>query len=167
MTNTKPLAKELKEIKEAIKDFKDNRSFAKREEKKILAKHKELLKEYDSSNWYHRSLINTLEQRLQSDIYELYETFGNDTTIQIIYTNGEECNVTGAEIVTGEITPRLQQIAYASLQNGYTVFDTLSGNMDNKWDLEEEETDWEAREEYFNSVEIKFNTKWGMKQIAI
>ena len=34
-TNIKPLAKELKEIKEAIKDFKGNRSFAKREEKKI------------------------------------------------------------------------------------------------------------------------------------
>jgi len=156
----------LKEIKEAIKDFKDNRSFAKREEKSIIAKHKETMKDYDSNNWVDQNFINTLEQRLQSDIYEMYEMFGADTTIQIIYTNGEECNVTGAEIVTGEITPRLQQIAYASLQNGYTILDTLSGNLDNKWDLgddEEEEVDWEARDKYFDNVEIQFGTVWGKK----
>lgn len=64
-----------------------------------------------------------------------------------------------------EITPKLQQIAYASYQDGYTIFDTLSGNMDNKWDIEiegETETDWDAREEYFDSIERTFKTKWGM-----
>ena len=158
----KPLAKELKEIKETIKDFKDNRSFAKREEKKIIANHKEKLKDYDSQNWVDQNFIRTLEQRRESDIYNLYEMFGNDATIQIIYINGDECNVTGTEIVTGEITPKLQQIAYASYQDGYTVFDTLSGNLDNKWNLEDDEVDWEAREEYFNNIERTFKTKWGM-----
>jgi len=162
---TKPLPKELKEIKETIKDFKGNRSFAKREEKKLIERHNERMKDYNSNNWVDQNFIKTLENRLQKDIYNLYEMYGNDTTIQIIYTDGTECNVTGAEIVTGEITPRLQQIAYASYQDGYTIFDTLSGNMDTKWDIEIEgeiETDWDARDEYFNQVEIKFNTKWGM-----
>jgi len=158
----KPLAKELKDIKTSIKDFKDNRSFAKREEKKIIASHKEKLKDYDSQNWVDRNFINTLEQKLQSDIYNLYEMFGNDATIQIIYNDGTECNVTGTEIVAGDITPKLQQIAYASYQDGYTIFDTLSGNMDNKWDLEDDEIDWDAREEYFNNIERIFKTKWGM-----
>jgi len=165
----KPLAKELKEIKEAIKDFKGNRSFAKRQEKQIIQKYSEKLKDYDLQNWVDRNFINTLEQRLQSDIYNLYEMFGNDTTIQIIYTDGTECNVTGTEIVAGEITPKLQQIAYASYQDGYTIFDTLSGNLDTKWDIEiegETEIDWEARDEYFNQVEIKFGTKWGVKHKA-
>jgi len=161
----KPLARELKEIKDAIKDFKGDRSFAKREENKKIAEHKEKLKEYDSSQWYHRNLINTLEYRLQSDICKLYEMYGNDATIQIIYTDGTECNATGTEIVSGEITPKLQQIAYASYQDGYTIYDTLSGNMDDKWDIEiegEKEIDWDAREEYFDNVERIFKTKWGM-----
>ena len=87
--------------------------------------------------------------------------FGNDTTIQIIYTDGTECNVTGAEIVTGEITPRLQQIAYASYQDGCTIFDTLTGCLDDKWDMEED-SGCEEREEYFNNIERTFKTKWGM-----
>jgi len=157
------MTKELKEIKEAIQDFKGNRSFAKREEKNLIAKHNERMQDYDSQSWVDRNFINTLEYRLQTDIYKLYnENFGADTTIQIIYTDGTECNVTGGEIVAGEITPRLQKIAYASLQNGYTILDTLSGNMDNKWDLEDGEQDWEAREEYFNNVERTFGTKWGV-----
>lgn len=98
----KPLTQQLKEIKEAIQDFKGNRSYAKREEKKIIANHKEKMKEYDSSQWYHRDIINTLEYRLQSDIYQLYEMYGNDATIQIIYLDGTECNVTGTEIVAGK-----------------------------------------------------------------
>jgi len=161
----KPLAKELKEIKEVIQDFKGNRSFAKRQEKQIIQKYSEKLKEYNSQNWVDRNFINTLEQRMQSDIYNLYEMYGNDTTIQIIYLDGTECNVTGTEIVTGEITPKLQQIAYVSYQDGYTIYDTLSGNLDTKWDIDiegEKEIDWDARDEYFNQVEIKFNTKWGM-----
>ncbi|HBY20959.1 MAG TPA: hypothetical protein DEG71_08115 [Clostridiales bacterium] len=165
-TNIKPLAKELKEIKEAIKDFKGNRSFAKREEKKILENHKEKLKEYNSQNWVDRNFIKTLEYNLNVSIYKLYEMYGNDATIQIIYNDGTECNVTGTEIVTGEITPKLQQIAYASYQDGYIIYDTLSGNLDTKWDIEiegEKETDWDAREEYFDQVEIKFGTKWGIK----
>lgn len=104
---TKPLPKELKEIKETIKDFKGNRSFAKREEKKLIERHNERMKDYNSNNWVDQNFIKTLENRLQKDIYNLYEMYGNDTTIQIIYTDGTECNVTGTEIVTGEITPKL------------------------------------------------------------
>lgn len=162
----KPLAKELKEIKEAIKDFKDNRSFAKREEKKIIKQYAEKLKEYNSQNWVDRNFINTIEQRRELEIYKLYEMYGNDATIHIIYTDGSECIASGTEIVAGEITPKLTNIAYASYQDGYTIFDTLSGNMDDKWDVKiegEDEIDWDAREEYFNEVEIKFNTAWGRK----
>jgi len=161
--NAKPLAQQLKEIKEAIKDFKGNRSFVKREEKKIIENYKEKLKGYDSQNWVDRNFINTLEKRCESEIYNLYEMYGNDATIQIIYNDGTECNVTGTEIVAGEITPKLQQIAYASYQDGYTIFDTLSGNMDDKWDIEgEDEVDWDARDEYFNNIERIFKTKWGI-----
>jgi predicted transcriptional regulator len=162
---TKPLAKELKAIKEVIKDFKDNRTYAKREEKQIIKKYAEKLAEYDSNNWYDHSIINSLTERQNKEINNLYDMYGNDATIHIIYNDGTECIAQGTEIVAGDIIPKLQHIAYASYQDGYTEYDTLTGCLDDRWNLEEEEG-FQAREQYFNEVEIKFNTTWGRKHQA-
>lgn len=158
----KPRAKELREIKDAIREFKYNREFAKRQEEKIILKYAEKTAEYDLKSWIDHRTIEILEQRRDREIYELYENYGNDATIHIIYTDGSECIVSGTEIVAEEVTPKLQHIAYASYQDGWTEYDTLTGNLDDVWNLEEDEG-IEAREQYYNDVEIKFGTAWGMK----
>ena len=159
---SKPLAKELKDIKSAIKDFRDSRSYAKREEKAIIKRYAEQLSQYNPDNWVNHSTINALTQQREKAIYELYESYGNDATIHIIYTDGSECVASGSEIVAGETTPKLQHIAYATYQDGWNIFDTLTGSLDDRWDLDEEEG-FDNREEYFNDIEIKFNTNWGKK----
>jgi len=159
---SKPRAKELKDIKDAIKDFKNNRSYAKREEKQIAKRYAEQLSQYNPENWVDHSVINALTEQLKSAINGLYDSYGNDTTIHIIYTDGSQCVASGTEIVTGEITPKLQYIAYASYMDGWTEFDTLTGPLDDKWNLDEEEG-FDKREEYFNDIEIKFGTDWGKK----
>ena len=158
----RPLSKELREIKNAIRGFKDNREYAKGQEEKIARHYTEEIAEYDSESWIDRRAIVTLEQQRDRKIHELYDSWGNDVTIHIIYTDGSQCIVSGADILTGEVTPKLQHIAYASYQDGWTEYDTLTGCLDDIWNPEEDEG-IEAREQYFNSVEIKFGTDWGKK----
>lgn len=161
----KPLTKELKEIKNIIKDFKDNRSYAKRLEEEIIRNYAERTAQYDTENWSDRRTINILTERRDRDIRKLYDDWGNDVTIQIIYTDGSQCIAFGEEIVSGEITPKLQHIAYAFYQDGWTAFDTLTGSLDDIWNLEEDEG-LEAREEYFNNIERKYKTTWGLNHPA-
>ena len=83
--------------------------------------------------------------------------------IHIIYKDGSECVASGTEIVTGEITPKMQNIAYANYSDGYVEYDTLTGI------LVDDETDFfgdlstdegiEARENYYNMIEIKYGTE--------
>lgn len=158
----KPRAKELREIKEAIRDFKDSRESAKWQEEKIIRNYAEKIAEYNPESWIDRQTIKCLERQRENEIYKLYESYGNDATIHIIYTDGSECIASGTEIVSGEITPKMRHIAYAHYQDGWTEFDTLTGNLDDVWNLEED-AGIEAREQYYNSVEIKFGTAWGRK----
>lgn len=160
--SNKPRVKELREIKDAIRDFKGNRESARWQEEKIIRKYAERIAEYDTENWINHRTIEIIEQRRDREIYELYENYGNDATIHIIYTDGGECIASGTEIVAGEITPKLQHVAYAHYQDGWTEYDTLTGNLDDIWNLEEDEG-IEARERYYSDVEIKFGTAWGRK----
>ena len=158
----KPRAKELREIKEAIRCFKDSREDVKLWEERITQRYAEEIAQYNPESWIDRESIKLLEARREREIQETYDSFGNDATIHIIYTDGSQCIVSGLEIVAGEVTPKMQHIAYASYQDGWTEYDTLTGCLDDVWNLEEDEG-IEAREQYFNSVEIQFNTDWGRK----
>jgi len=168
--SNKPRAKELREIKEAIREFKNARKYADAQAAEIARGYEDSIAEYRAqlkpdggwSNYWTMKDIERLESTRDREIYNLYESYGNDATIHIIYTDGSECIASGTEIVTGEITPKMQHIAYAHYQDGWTEYDTLTGCLDDIWNLEEDEG-VEAREQYFNSVEIQFNTAWGRR----
>lgn len=163
----KPLPKYLKAIKEEIREFKRNREwldYAIAQEEK---KYDEKLAEYDRNHWINKWVIESLEKQRAEVAYKKCEEFGNDAMIHIIYKDGSECVATGAEIVGGIITPKMQNIAYANYSDGWVEYDTLTGI------LVDSDTDFfgdlstdagiEARENYYNRIEIKFGTEWGRK----
>lgn len=161
----KPLAKEVREIKEAIRDFKENKKYAERDEKRIVEKYAEKIAEYDVKNWVDKRVIKNLECRRDHEIYQMWQNYGNDATIHIIYKDGSECIANGTEIVSGEVVPKMQHIAYATYSDGYMEYDTLTGmliddNTDFFGDLSTDEGII-AREEYFTQIEIMFGTEWG------
>lgn len=160
----KPLPKYLKEIKEEIREFKRNREWLDYAISQEEKKYDEKLAEYDRNNWINKWVIESLEKQRAEVAYKKCEEFGND---DIIYKDGSECVATGAEIVGGIITPKMQNIAYANYSDGWVEYDTLTGI------LVDSDTDFfgdlstdagiEARENYYNRVEIKFGTEWGRK----
>lgn len=159
----KPLAKELREIKEAIRDFKGNKEYAEREEKRIAERYAEKIAEYDPENWVDERSIESLKYRRDREIYQMWESYGNDATIHIIYEDGSECIASGTEIVSGEIVPKMQHIVYASYMDGWTEFDTFTGCLDDSFGDVSEDSGFEAREQYFSKIEIRFGTEWGKK----
>lgn len=161
----KPRAKELKEIKEAIKDLKSHRSYTKSLANDIKKRYAESLASAKGNSLLDRWERERLEQMQAKEIGKLYDDMGMDITIHIIYTDGTECIAYGAEIVAGEITPKLQHIAYASYLDGYTEYDTLTGCLDTRWNAETDEG-IEERDEYFSQVEIMYGTAWGRKHRA-
>jgi hypothetical protein len=155
----------LKQIKETIKDFKDNREFAKYQEKQIEKRYEEKIEDLklDSNSWHDKKLIDGLTKQMNQEIYNMYEMYGNDSSIHIIYEDGTECCTTGLDIVANECTPKIQHIVYASYLDGYIEYDTETGELDFDVSIDEQ---LEAREEYFNNIEIKFSTTWGLKHSA-
>lgn len=164
----KPLAKELREIKAAIRDFKGDREYAELQEIRIKEKYAERIAEYAPENWINQRSIELLSKQRDEEIYQMWESYGNDATIHIIYDDGSECIASGAEIVSGEVIPKMQHIAYATYSDGWIEYDTLTGilvdnDTDFFGDLSTDEG-MEAREQYFNNIEIMFGTEWGKKQ---
>lgn len=163
----KPLPEYLKAVKDAIRDFKENREYLnyriEQEEKKMDEK----IAEYDPEDWTNKWVLESLEKQKKGIAFRLCEDFGNDAMIHIIYKDGSECIASGAEIVGGLTTPKMQNIAYAQYEDGYVEYDTLTGMLiDNETDFFGDlSTDEgiEAREAYYNMVEIKFGTEWGKK----
>jgi hypothetical protein len=153
------LTKQLKDIKEAIKDLKSNRSYVLSLELAKRETYAQQIAEYDATNYFEAQSIVTLEERFNCELNKLYDDFGMDVTIQIIYTDGSECNVTGEEIIKG-VNPTMQHIAYACYSDAYTEYDTLTGCLDNIFQHGEK---FEEREEYGTGVEIMFNTAWGKR----
>lgn len=166
----KPIPKYLKEIKDAIRDFKDNREWLDYAIEQEEKKYDERLAEYDCNDWINRWTIENLKKQRAEAAYKKCEEFGNDAMIHIIYKDGSECVASGAEIVGGLVTPKMQNIAYASYSDGWVEYDTLTGI------LVDDETDFfgdlstdegiEARENYYNMIENKYGTEWGRKQSA-
>ena len=150
----------LKKIKNFIKDFKSNREYATREEKRIIKENQEHIKELNlnTENYFDRQLIDTLNKRTQETIFKSYENFGNDANFHFIYKDGSECCVNGTEIVSGDINPKLTDIAYVSYEDGWIEMDTENGELN--FELETDE-DFEKRNEYFDNIERKFQTVWG------
>lgn len=164
----KPLAKELREIKAAIRDFKGDREYAELQEIRIKEKYAERIAEYAPENWINQRSIELLSKQRDEEIYQMWESYGNDATIHIIYDDGSECIASGVEIVSGEVIPKMQHMAYATYSDGWIEYDTLTGILvDNDTnffgDLSTDEG-MEAREQYFNNIEIMFGTEWGKKQ---
>lgn len=163
----KPLAKELREIKVAIRDFKENREYAERQEAQIKERYAEKLAEYDPNDWKFQRVIESLSKQRDEEICQMWDSYGNDAAIHIIYEDGSECIATGLEIVSGEVVPRMQHIAYATYSDGWIEYDTLTGILvDNDTDFFGDlSTDEgiEAREQYFNNIEIMFGTEWGKR----
>lgn len=112
----KPLPKELREIKEAIRDFKGSREYAEREEKRITEQYAEKLAEYGTDDWTSRRVIESLNQQRDRDIYQMWENYGNDATIHIIYEDGSECIASGTEIVSGDVVPKMQHMHTPSIR---------------------------------------------------
>lgn len=163
----KPLAKELREIKSAIRDFKENRKYAKEQEARIKKRYAEMLAGYDPEDWTNQWVIESLGKQCDNEIYQMWENYGNDATIHIIYEDGSECIASGTEIVYGDVVPKMQHIAYATYEDGWIEYDTLTGILvDNDTDFFGDlSTDEgiEAREQYYNNIEIMFGTKWGKR----
>ncbi len=163
----KPLPKYLKAIKEKIREFKRNREWLNYAIEQEEKKYDEKLAEYDRNNWMDKWIIERLEKQRAEVAYKKCEEFGNDAMIHIIYKDGSECVVSGAEIVGGVITPKMQNIAYANYSDGWVEYDTLTGilvddNTDFFGDLSTD-AGIEARENYYSMIEIKFGTEWGRK----
>jgi len=163
----KPLPSYLKAVKDAIRNFKDNREWLDRrieqEEKWINEK----IAEYETETYVNQWVIERLKKEKEEITYRLCEEFGDDAHIHIIYKDGSECMASGMEIVGGSITPKLQHIAYAQYEDGWCEYDTLTGilvddDTDFFGDLSTDEG-IEARENYYNMVEIKYGTEWGRK----
>lgn len=159
----KPLAKELREIKQAICDFRREKEWAEVQEERIRKKYAEEIAQFDPESAWEKHIIEALEKRRNSAIWTMWEDMGNDTTIQIIYEDGSQCVASGTEIVSGDIIPTMQHIVYACYQDGYTEYDTLTGCLDEHFGDLSEDAEMEAREQYFGGVEIKFGTEWGRR----
>ena len=168
----KPRTKELKEIKQSIKDFISFRKDAAVLEKRITAQYDKEMNEYaemcghplDENGFcedYHtRQHINELAKHRDRAIFDQYESFGNDSTIHLIYKDGSECIAGGNEIVNGSIAPKLQNIAYAYYGDGWCAFDTLIGEW--SWDVSVD-LQFADQDEYEASVQVMYGTKWGRK----
>lgn len=161
----KPLPKELREIKQVIRDLQHEKEWAELQEKRIRENYAEKIAQFNPDNSWERWSIENLEKRRESAIYNMWESMGNDVAINIIYEDGSQCVASGVEIVAGEIMPKMQHIVYANYSDGWTTYDTLTGCLDDVWNMEED-ADFEAREQYFSDIEIRFETEWGRKQKA-
>lgn len=159
----KPLAKELKEIKQSIRDFKDNREYLDYELEIIRQNYREKIAEYDPEDWMNRRTIESLTGYMNRELFNKCEEFGLDAAIYIIYKDGSTCIASGTEIVTGEVTPKMQHILYANYSDGWIEYDTFTGILvdDNTCLFGDLSTDEgiEAREAYYNMVENKFRNR--------
>lgn len=158
----KPLPVYLKAVKNAIRDFKDNREWLDYVIEKEVEKIDEKLEEY-RNDCFHEWTIKNLEKQKEEVAYQKCEEFGNDAMIRIVYKDGSECIASGAEIVGGLITPRMQHIVYACYMDAYVEYDTFSGILVDDvtkffGDLSTDEG-IEAREAYYGMIEEVFKRK--------
>lgn len=166
----KPRPDEMRRIKREIRDLWDGHGLAVEQVKRVSDSYREQIEQYKKDNaclpdFLVRSTVDRWEDQRVRAIWDVWETYGNDITIQFIYEDGSELNVTGVELVGHDVKPKMQHIAYAYFISGYEEYDTLSGDLD--WgDIDDAATvdEWcEARDRYFNKVQMRYNTEWAKK----
>ena len=154
----KPRAKELKEIKSAIRDFKEIRKWLMSEEKRIREEYADRIAEYNPEEDSHT--IAALETQMIHEIDSLWDTYGNDATIYIIYSDDSDCYASGIELISGEVKPKMQHIVYAQYSDGFCEYDTYTGMLvdDHTSYFGDLATDEgiRSRETYHNNVEQLF-----------
>ena len=124
---SKPIPEYLRSVKEAIRNLKDNRNFLELIIKQEFERIDEKIAKYDMGNYQDRCVIANLNLQKTEFAGKKIEEFGNDAKVYIIYKDGSRCIAYGEEIVTREITPKMQHIAYAMYSDGWTEYDTFTG----------------------------------------
>lgn len=160
------LKAELKQIKETIRDLirerKNCDEIIEQRIQNIKNEIDERKTEYDIDNaadeYFFKNYMERQQKKINKIPYDVCQEFGNDISIHIIYNDGSEFCALGSEIVSGELTPKMQHIVYASYMDGYIEYDTETGELN--YDVSEDDQ-FEAYQEYQNQIEIKFNTEWG------
>ena len=150
----------LKLVKDTIKELKSNRPYVAAQVQKIMDAYHEAKAMYDATNFMDRIALESLKSRCGRDIDNVFESWDNSSTFHIIYKDGSECIANGEEILNGDITPKFTNIAYAHYMSGDEEYDTDIGNF--AWDVTDD-SEFEKREAYLDSVEIKYGTAWGKK----
>jgi len=187
---SKPRSEELRRIKGVIRDLKNERDWSREMARLINKKYDDLIDErlFDfygktleeirnepensTTTWLAQQTLNHIEKERKKAIYNWYDDVGNDTTIYIIYKDGSTLHVTGTEIAVGDVTPKMQNIAYAHYDDGWETFDTEIGNIDlglysktaEEFNYDVTDEMLEIRDNYERDIEIKFGTEWGLKQ---
>jgi len=169
----KPRPKEMRLIKEAIRDFWNEHEWACTMAERVSQQHKDRIEQYKADcagmpEAHINYTIERFEQQRQKAVWDMWESFGNDTTIHLIYKDGSEAIYSGAELVSHDVPkPKMQHIAYACLLDGWQEYDTLTGELE--WDEQDgDETgdEWfERREAYMNMVQFKYGTEWAKRMI--
>ena len=106
--------------------------------------------------WFTRQSVERLTNERESVINKWYDDVGNDAHIYIIYKDGSQCIASGVEILAGDITPKMQDIAYAQYQDGWERFDTLIGCFEKAFPYSSDFTDEEENEYIEKTVTIYF-----------
>jgi len=163
----------LKDIKKAIIDdikcIIDNRKYYNSDYKKLVSEQYKAAKtHYDfyqdqEGNW-EMYLSNTYQQSINDKRLKLLNKWHNDQFYHLIYKDGSERIFSAEDIITGETTHiKFTNLVYMRLQFSEEDVDTEIGKI--SWDVSIDEQ-FEARENYLSQIEIKYNTKWGLKQLA-
>ena len=163
----------LKNIKESIRSLKDCRQDYEDDIVQTEINMENAIQQYILDNpkregvsqeihdYFERNAIENIRKEYNKKMYEICESYGNDMNFYIIYNDGSTCCASGTEIVTGEVTPRMQNIAYAHLLSAWDEFDTRIGDF--KWDVSIDE-EYMSKDEYMSSIEIELETEWGLRQ---
>ena len=165
----------LKDIKKdiitSIKEFQSNKKYYNREYKKLVAEQLKVAKKdysfYQDSegNWL-QYMSDTYRNIFNRQRFDLLDRWGVDDTFHIIYADGSEMNFNSEDILTNSDDAKnisFTNIVYMHQSNGYIDIDTEIGEF--TWDILDD-AEYEKREQYLASIEIKYKTVWGLKQLA-
>ena len=149
----------LKTIKkDIIVDIKQIISFR----KEFNAEVKTLIKGFGGN-------LDTLSKHMYNYYLNQYNhivsQYHNDQMFWFIYKDGSQLIFNAEEVLTGEVKYiNYSNIVFAHCRTGYDEYDTEIGNHEWQGDTDEQ---FEAREKYFSNIEIKYKTKWGLKQAGL
>jgi len=160
-----------KDIITSIKNEIDNRKYYNIERKKLVAEQYKIFKShYDfyedsNGNWW-EYIHDNMRQVFTRERFNLIERHSCECHYHIIYKDCSERNFHSDDIITGHENAKnisYNNIVYMSISTGDYEMDTETGELN--FDVSEDDQ-LEARDNYFAGIEIKYKTKWGLKQLA-